>query len=74
MDISQAIAAQKTDGAKTLGGRLCAFGFAVRQLDGHKIEALVEARSTISLLKEKPSAIIAGTGKGSAYLESDHVK
>ncbi|HEY3131601.1 MAG TPA: transketolase [Acidobacteriota bacterium] len=52
-----------------------AFGFAVQRLDGHNIEALVEAIESLPFQAGKPSAIVADTikGKGVSFLESGHV-
>lgn len=51
------------------------FGFAVRRLDGHDIEALTEAIDALPFDAGRPSAIIADTrkGKGVSFLESGHI-
>lgn len=51
-----------------------AFNWAVRRIDGHSIEALLEATSSLPLEQGKPSMIIADTikGKGVSFLEGEH--
>ena len=51
-----------------------AFNWAVRRIDGHSIEALVEATVALPMEKGQPSMIIADTikGKGVSFLEGEH--
>ncbi len=48
------------------------FGWEVLEIDGHDMEAIVEAFSKASEIKDKPTAIIAHTvkGKGVSYAEN----
>ena len=47
-----------------LGDRWEAFGFAVKELDGHDHLALLQALSSVPLERGKPTCIIANTVKG----------
>jgi transketolase len=48
------------------------FGWAVREVDGHDHEALVEALSRVPFAEDKPSCLIAHTvkGKGASFMEN----
>ncbi len=48
-----------------------AFGWGVREVDGHDIEALVNNLESVPYLQEKPSCLIAHTikGKGVSFME-----
>lgn len=50
-----------------------AFGWHVQEIDGHNIEAIVDACAMARAVSEKPSLIIAHTipGKGVHFMESD---
>ena len=62
----------QTLGVEPLGAKLRAFGWAVRELDGHDHEALRIALTDIPWEPGKPSALIAHTvkGKGVSYMEN----
>jgi transketolase len=47
-----------------LGDKWRAFGFGVRELDGHHVDALREAFASLPFEKGKPSVVIAHTVKG----------
>jgi len=55
-----------------LADRWRAFGWAVREIDGHDLEALVDTLSTIPFESAKPSVIMARTvkGKGLPFVEN----
>lgn len=48
---------------RDLKPKLEQFGFAVREIDGHNLEEIYEAFSSLPIQKDKPSAIIAHTIK-----------
>jgi transketolase len=50
-----------------------AFGWAVTEIDGHDIDALVTALTTLPFEPNKPSCLIAHTvkGKGVSFMEDD---
>lgn len=52
------------------------FGWAVREIDGHAIEQIINVFKLIPFTKGKPSMIIAKTtkGKGSSYIENRYDK
>lgn len=54
-----------------LGDKLRAFGFAVREVDGNDISALMECFDSLPFEVGKPNAVIANTikGKGISYIE-----
>jgi transketolase len=56
-----------------LRDKLAAFGWAVREADGHDIEALVDVLEAVPFETGKPSAVIARTikGKGISFIEND---
>ena len=58
-----------------LDERFRAFGFGVRRVDGHDVEALVEACDALPFTPGSPSVIIADTvkGKGVSFFEVGHV-
>ncbi|MDK2882404.1 MAG: transketolase [Bacillota bacterium] len=49
-----------------------AFGWAVRELDGHNIEEIVDALSWARTVKERPTVLVAHTikGKGVSFMEN----
>jgi transketolase len=55
-----------------LGDKLRAFGWAVREIDGHNHEALLGDLGTVPWVKGKPSMLIANTikGKGISFMEN----
>ncbi len=55
-----------------LGARLSAFGWSVREVDGHDMPRIVEAMEAVPFEIGKPSAIIAHTvkGKGVSFMEN----
>ncbi|HEX2049930.1 MAG TPA: transketolase [Actinomycetota bacterium] len=55
-----------------LGAKLEAFGFAVREIDGHSLDDVAEAYSWAAGVEGKPQAIVARTvkGKGVSLLEA----
>lgn len=59
-------------GLEPLDKKLEAFGWAVKHIDGHDIEALVNTFESLPFEKNKPSFIIAHTvkGKGISYMEN----
>ena len=50
-----------------------AFGWAVKEVNGNDVEALINAFNSLPFEKEKPSVIIANTikGKGVSYMENE---
>ena len=50
-----------------------AFGWAVAEVDGHDVDALITALATIPFEADKPSCLIAHTvkGKGVSFMEDD---
>jgi transketolase len=54
-----------------LAAKWRAFGFEVREVDGHDVSALRETFATLPFAKGKPNAIIAHTlkGRGISYAE-----
>jgi len=54
-----------------LGERLRAFGWSVREIDGHRMEEIVHALEHVPFEPGKPSAIVAHTvkGKGVSFME-----
>ena len=51
------------------------FGWSVRSIDGHNMEAIVDALENIPFEKGRPSAIIADTvkGKGVSFIMNHHM-
>ena len=56
-----------------LAGKLEAFGWAVREVDGHNLDVLTEVFDGAPFAVDKPSAVIARTikGKGVRFMEND---
>lgn len=54
-----------------LGERLRAFGWSVREIDGHRMEEIVDALEGVPFEAGKPNAIVAHTvkGKGVSFME-----
>lgn len=61
-----------TLGLEPLGDKLRAFGWEVRETDGHDHERLLEDLGTVPWVKGKPSVLIANTikGKGISFMEN----
>ncbi len=59
-------------GLEPLEKKLEAFGWAVRQVDGHDLAALTETLESLPFESKKPSFVIAHTikGKGVSYMEN----
>ena len=60
-------------GLEPLADKWAAFGWAVREIDGHDMGAVVEALDALPLATAKPSLLIAHTikGKGVSFMEDD---
>lgn len=56
---------------KPVAGKLEAFGFAVQEIDGHNINAIVDALAAAQSETKRPTAILAHTvmGKGVPFME-----
>ncbi|MDA0341189.1 MAG: transketolase, partial [Proteobacteria bacterium] len=52
-----------------------AFGWAVREIDGHDMDQIVSALDDLPYVEDKPSMIIAHTvkGKGVSFAEDTHL-
>jgi transketolase len=61
----------KTLGIEPLADKFAAFGWNVREVDGHDHQALAEALSSVPWVAGKPSILIAHTtkGKGVSFME-----
>lgn len=55
-----------------MGDKLCSFGWAVREIDGHDLPQIVDALEAAPFESGKPSAIVAHTtkGKGVSFMEN----
>jgi transketolase len=55
-----------------LGEKWKAFGWAVREVDGHDVHALIDVFSALPFETGKPSCVIAHTvkGKGVSFMEN----
>lgn len=49
-----------------------AFGFAVKEVDGHNVDALLSALSAVPLEPDKPMAIICHTVKGKGFHQTEN--
>ncbi len=60
-------------GIDPLGAKFEAFGWAVREIDGHDMQAIVEALQSSKEETQKPTAIICHTvkGKGVSFMENN---
>lgn len=60
-------------GLEPVAKKLEAFGWAVKEVDGHDIDALIETFESLPFEKDKPSFIIAHTtkGKGVSFMENN---
>lgn len=56
------------------GAKWEAFGWAVKEIDGHNFEEILECMAQLPFAKDKPSMIIANTikGKGLSFMENTH--
>ena len=63
---------EKTLGLEPLLDKLIAFGWAVKEVDGHNHDQLKEALASAPWVKNKPSIVIAHTikGKGVSFMEN----
>ena len=70
--IQQGDFTENTIRLEPLAERFRAFGFAVAEIDGHSIEALLDCFSNLPLESGKPSCVIARTvkGKGVSFAEN----
>jgi transketolase len=70
--IQQGDFTENTIRMEPLADRWSAFGFAVKELDGHNHLALLDALSSVPLEKGKPTCILARTikGKGVSFAEN----
>ena len=55
-----------------LSDKFCAFGWEVKEVDGHDVVALHSALSSVPWVRNKPSILIAHTtkGKGVSFMEN----
>jgi len=62
-------------GLDPLADKWRAFGWAVRELDGHDMGEIVDALDALPLAPDKPSLLIAHTvkGKGTSFAEDSHL-
>lgn len=63
---------EKVMSLEPLAERFTAFGFAVREVDGHDFDALIETFDSLPFAAGKPNLILAHTvkGKGISYIEN----
>lgn len=62
--LQQGDATEKTNQLEPLDKKIAAFGWAVREVDGHDIEALSDTLHTVPFQAGHPSCVIAYTHKG----------
>jgi transketolase len=69
--LQQGDATERTMGLEPLAGRWRAFGWAVAEVDGHDIAALVARFDDLPLERERPTCVIAHThkGRGVSFME-----
>ena len=69
--LQQGARTEDTNGLSPLDRKFDAFGWAVREIDGNSIEALLEAFDAVPFEPGRPSAIIARTlkGRGVSFME-----
>jgi len=62
-------------GIAPLGDKWRAFGWEVREIDGHDMAQVVDALDSVPFHAERPSALIAHTvkGKGVSFAENTYV-
>lgn len=55
-----------------LGAKWSAFGWSVKEIDGHNLEQVLEALTSVPFEKGKPSCVVAHTvkGKGVSFMEN----
>jgi transketolase len=65
----------KTVGLDPLGDKWRSFGWAVREIDGHDMEAIVDALDALPYAADAPSLIVANTvkGKGLSFAEDTYL-
>jgi transketolase len=63
---------EKVLSMKSLKQKFMAFGFAVREVDGHSIQALIDLFEDLPFQLEKPNLVLARTikGKGISFMEN----
>jgi transketolase len=73
--VSQSAHVADLVGVEPLADKWRAFGWEVREIDGHKMEQIVDALDALPFNPEKPSALIAHTvkGKGVSFAEDTYV-
>ena len=59
----------------TLASKWTAFGWAVREIDGHDMREIIDALADLPYADDKPSLVIAHTikGKGTSFAEDTHL-
>src|SRR3954463_11185294 len=69
--LQQGARTEETNTLDPLDARFAAFGWAVRDIDGHDVDALLEAFAAVPFAPGKPSCIIARTvkGRGVSFIE-----
>ena len=73
--ISQSGRVDEIIGVAPLADKWRAFGWAVREIDGHKMREIVETLDALPLHPERPTALIAHTikGKGVSFAEDTYL-
>ncbi|HEY7495038.1 MAG TPA: transketolase [Candidatus Tectomicrobia bacterium] len=73
--VSQSAHVADLVGIEPLADKWRAFGWEVREIDGHKMEQIVDALEALPFNAQKPSALIAHTvkGKGVSFAENTYV-
>jgi transketolase len=73
--VSQSAHVADLVGIEPLADKWRAFGWEVREIDGHKMEQIVDALDALPFNPQKPSALIAHTvkGKGVSFAEDTYV-
>jgi transketolase len=69
--LQQGAETEKTNGLEPLNDKFVAFGWAVREVDGNDVDALLEAFAGVPLQPGRPSCVIAHThkGRGVSFME-----
>ncbi len=62
--LQQGDATERTVHLEPLAAKWCAFGWSVREVDGHNHAALLSTFQSVPFESEKPSCVIAHTHKG----------
>ncbi|MBT4907813.1 MAG: transketolase, partial [Rhodospirillaceae bacterium] len=73
--IQQGDRVEKTVDLDPLADKWRAFGWAVREIDGHDMAEVVDALDSLPLVPDKPSMLIAHTikGKGVSFAEDTYL-